>query len=395
MKPSKSTPLPRIRFLRLPLAILTGLAVLQCKPQAPTKEAETVDGTILAVQPSTLETGSRLSLSIVGKGTHFADSIWLRKGEMSIPGHKEAGSETSMVAAFIIPLDAPTGPWDLVMAEAGQRKTLVKSKAVTLLPTTVWIDQVSPGSIDLPGLVTLRITGHNTGFPELPEAGWLRAGEDSVPASGFYMGNPGTVVAQFSLPMKTSQTQWNLYLQLRYRTISKENALDYHPRQASISSVAPDSAERMSTISVVLTGVATRFTSGTNTLWLERGSDTIRALSSHPYNDSLLGAVFHIPADAAVGAWNLKLYQPWYLLSHPSFRITEVGAPRITALEPTSGARGANLEVSLSGERVTFYQGTATSVEFWLRKGTDSLFGGSGNYRFVTGGRADRISWRI
>ncbi len=141
----------------------------------------------------------------------------------------------------------------------------------------------------------------------------------------------------------------------------------------TLINITPGYAEQGEALTVLITGQYTDFCvyQGSETVnnvkevYLEQGSALIDAGSFSFKGKTSLSAVFTIPADAAVGVYDVTVVEivnsATTSLSN-GFTIQDPNAPKIVDVSPKAGEQGEPLMVSITGRNTNFciYQGSET-----------------------------------
>jgi len=155
-----------------------------------------------------------------------------------------------------------------------------------------------------------------------------------------------------------------------YFTISK----------ARLLSTSPTSAKQGETLPITIGGNSTHFDQATQTrVFLSQGSNTIiYAQSASATNSTYLNTTFKIPSSATTGRYDVNVHNEidGEMALKAYFTINNnPNAPRLVLINPDEGNLGKTLNVSISGTKTEFTQGTATYVYF--TQGTQTILPGT------------------
>ncbi|MFH1321413.1 MAG: T9SS type A sorting domain-containing protein [Bacteroidota bacterium] len=269
---------------------------------------------LVAVSPTSANSGQSLTVSITGSGTNFTQgsgtfSVWLN--QTGFPNIYASSftviTNTLIDANFSIPVNASTG-WRNVNVNDDLDGTVAMTNGFFIQGSE--ITTVDPDTAQRGQSLSVSITGLNTNF--LQGSGtfsvWLDLSGIDIYASSFNVISNTSLDANFSLPTNAATGFWDVKVSDDWDgTITKLNGFYIQPPQ--IVSVDPNvSARNVSSLSVAITGQYTKFTQGSGTfnVWL-LNSTSIYASSFNPVNDTLINANFTIPAAATLGYWDVKV----------------------------------------------------------------------------------------
>lgn len=152
---------------------------------------------------------------------------------------------------------------------------------------------------------------------------------------------------------------------------------------ASLVSVSPNAGNKGQTLVLNITGANTSFTqSSSTTVSLFASGTPIMASSVSALSNTRLSCTLNIPSGAASGLYSLVVNtsNDGTLFKAQAFTVNGSGGntPALTAISPSTGARGRTLDVTISGTNTQFSQASVTVALF----GSGSPI--TANYAFAT-----------
>lgn len=185
--------------------------------------------------------------------------------------------------------------------------------------------------------------------------------------------------ADLDIPTSAPLGKYNVHV---YNNIDGSMVLpnSFTVRRARLLSTNPTSAKQGAVLPVTIAGNATHFHQATKTqVYLSQGTNTIiYALTHSATNGSYLNTSFKIPSSAPTGRYDvhvvneidgaMSLKQYFSVIDNPN-------AARIVLVNPDEGSLGKTLNVSISGTKTEFAQGTSTFVYF--TQGTQTVLQGA------------------
>ena len=138
-----------------------------------------------------------------------------------------------------------------------------------------------------------------------------------------------------------------------------------------LTGVSPNHAKVGTSLTVSLSGQSVFFSTGTTTVWLSQGTNTILDASNVSYkNSDSLSADFSISSGAQTGIYDVNVYNSSSGTTAriaKGFSITATSNPSLTTISPSSAKQSQSLSVSISGQNTNFTSGTCT---VWFSQGT-------------------------
>ena len=332
---------------------------------------------LISALPDNAEQGDNLTVTITGRNTNFAQgsgttNVWFSQGDSTLNSTSfTIISNLLLNADFNIPVDAPTGFWDVNVLDEIDG-TMTYEGGFRVNPPSPIITFVNPDSAVQGTSLTVSITGQNTNFTSggLNANLWFTQGSETINATVVSASNDTLLDADFDIPGLAPAGKWNVSVSDNDDGIIYLNdGFTILPTSLpTLISVVPDNSVQGDSLTVSITGRNTNFTSGglNASLSFTQGSETINinAVIVSASNDTLLDADFNIPIDASIGLWNVSVLDndDGILYLNDGFRVNPPPPPPsiITSVEPDSAYQGENLTITITGQNTKFTTGSGT-----------------------------------
>jgi hypothetical protein len=193
-------------------------------------------------------------------------------------------------------------------------------------------------TVNAAGSFTVTATG--TPAPSITETGALPAGVSFNTATQVLSGTPAAGTAKtYTITFTASNGVGTNSVQSFTLTVA-------NPPAPTLSSVAPNSGQRATSVPVMLTG--TNFTATGTTLGVSGTGVTASGVTV--VNSTTITATFTISASAAVTARNVSVSNAGGASNTQTFTVL---GPVLSAVAPNSGVRGTSVPVTLTGTGLT------------------------------------------
>jgi PKD repeat protein len=321
---------------------------------------------ISSVTPSTGVIGTVIPFTITG--SNFQDggrTIVLFRDEFfgaEMPGTLTSVSSTKITGTVVYPNGFPTGTYDIdVITSDGGTTTKTGVFVLNSLPTPI-ITSISPPSGVQSSLVNFTITGNNfesdgnTLVFIYNPVYMIQLPADMINVTGT------TIRGSFVIPPGFPSGLWDVQvLTLSGGTATKAGAFTITTQQnPSITSITPVTGTKNSTVGFTIKGTSFP-TLATPLVRLNNYADgtSVYAVVS-TYNGTVITGYFLIPYNATPGMYRLDMAAiPASSGSKANaFTITNVSAPQVTAITPTTAYRNRTFIITVTGSN--FQQGNAT-----------------------------------
>ncbi len=264
-------------------------------------------------------------------------------------------------------------------------KTIINSSLLLVIffaiPTTLFaqsLTSIAPNNAIQGESLGVGISGLNTHFDEADTMSiWFSQGSSTIDAFGYYPVNDTFMTAWLDIPSGAiGLHDLNVYNNID-GTMTLYNSFtinSFNPPE--LIAISTNSAQQSQFLRVLISGQDTHFNfqQGSNTfIWFSQGSPVaIYASKSYAISDILLVADFDIPEDATTGLRDLNVDTviDGLLTLNDSFTIAPYN-PMLTSVTPGGAYRGQKLSVRISGQNISFGQGSGTIA--WLSQGNSLI----------------------
>jgi hypothetical protein len=228
------------------------------------------------------------------------------------------------------------------------------------------ITSFSPSSGNAGEIINVSITGQSTNFQQGTDVIKLTNGSTVISPLQSTFVNATLIQSVFAFNKDNPTGNYDLTIQKNGSyTLSLNSCFDLSADLtiASITSIAPITADQTDTITLTINGLNTNFgTSGISTsVWLKQGTQQIYGTNIVALNSVTLQAQFIFTYAHPTGIYDIYFYNAL------DGTVTDAGAftlnagpavPVIVSITPTSGTQGQLLSISITGQNTNFQQGT-------------------------------------
>ena len=166
-----------------------------------------------------------------------------------------------------------------------------------------------------------------------------------VTVSGLTVVNDTTVTATFTITAGAALTARNVTVVTPGGTT---NAVTFTVIAPSLTSIAPTSGVRGTSVPVTLTGIGLTGATAVNVSGAGVTASTLIVV-----NDTTITATFTISATAALTARNVTVTTPGGATNAVTFTVAAPPVPTLTSITPNTGGRGTAVPVTLTGTNLT------------------------------------------
>lgn len=290
---------------------------------------------INSVSPNNALRGQQLSVTMTGQNVQFRSfpndtnafaTVRLRKGSLSLePVSATATSNTTLVANFTIPPDAPLGAWDVSVDQSGSLETVTLANGFTITAPpadSASLAFISPTVATQGQTLPIIIGGRNTHFTAQDSGGtaprvYLAKVTLRIEVTGISVANDTLLSGTLNVPEQARIGAWHVFVDQRAGFGDVElydgfaiNSL-VTANTTAITSVGNTAATQGASITVPITGQNTAFqTNPALRVWISKGNLVVNASSFVTASLTSMNATFTVPANAPAGVWNVSVEQP-------------------------------------------------------------------------------------
>lgn len=228
------------------------------------------------------------------------------------------------------------------------------------------IQSFTPSSGNAGEIINVSITGQSTNFQQGTDVIKLTNGSTVISPLQSTFVNATLIQSVFAFNKDNPTGNYDLTIQKNGSyTLSLNSCfnLSADATIASITSIAPTTADQTDTITLTINGLNTNFgTSGISTsVWLKQGTQQIYGTNIIAINSATIQAQFIFTYAHPTGTYDIYFYNAL------DGTVTDAGAfilnagpavPVIVSITPTSGTQGQLLSISITGQNTNFQQGT-------------------------------------
>jgi hypothetical protein len=292
---------------------------------------------LTSISPSSGAQGTSVNVTITGTGLTLASAVNVSGAGITVSNFV-AASDTTVTATFTI---APTATLSArnvtVTTPAGVSNAVTFTVVAPAAPT---LTSITPNS-ELRGTsVNVTLTGTNF------VTGATVVATPAVPGftiSSVAVVNATTITATFSSTTATAIGNVNIDV---VTAGGASNTLPFTITGPVLTSIAPNSGNRGSSVAVTLTGSGLTGTTAVNV----SGGGVVSAVTV--VTDTSVTATFTFAAGAAGGARNVTVTSPAGTSNAVTFTVN-VPAGALQSISPNAGARGTSVPVTLKGTGLT------------------------------------------
>jgi hypothetical protein len=243
-------------------------------------------------------------------------------------------STTSITANFAVAANAPPGPQNVSVTTPGGTSSPVTFTVDALAPT---LASISPPNS--PQSTTVNVTLTGTNFTSGASINFSGAG---VTISNTAVVNSATITATFTIAANAATgTQ---YVSVTTGSGTSGNVtFIVNPPLPTLTGISPNSGAAGAAVSVTLTG--TGFVAGQTSVG--SSAQGILVTNVTVLSSTQLTAVFNIAGYVATSSSQITVVAPTGTSGAQTFTIYHV--PMLSSVSPSSGSRGTNVDVTLSG----------------------------------------------
>ena len=296
--------------------------------------------TLSSIAPSTGGRGTTVPVTLTGTNLTGATAITVSGNGVSVSGISVVNS-TTVTANFAISGSASLSPRSVTITTANGTSNAVTFTVV--VPPVPALTSISPNTGVRNTVVPVTLTGTNlTGTTAVNVSG------PGVSVAGIHVVNDTSVTVNLTVSAGASPTARNVSVTTPGGT---SNTVTFTVQGSTLASIAPTSGTRGTTVAVTLTG--TNFpTTGTTTVSVAGGGG-INVNSVTVVNSTTITAHFVIAAGASIGNRNVSVNTPIGTTNAVVFAVVSPPAPTLASIAPSTGARGTNVLVTLTGTNLT------------------------------------------
>lgn len=221
------------------------------------------------------------------------------------------------------------------------------------------ISAISPSSaIQGDTLTGVHISGNNFRSPNSNVTAQVKNGSSTI--TGTVTGVTSTqITCNFTIPSGATVGAWDVYVKHNddLKDATKAGAFTVNQKTnppPTLSEFIPDSAYQGDTLDdAYITGTNFRGPASNITVQLQKGSSTIVGTGVQVWSSTDITADFNIPADAAIGSWDLYLKHNDDLRDATKTGVLTVGyrPPMLMDISPAHSNQGESLTgVAITGE---------------------------------------------
>jgi hypothetical protein len=257
------------------------------------------------------------------------NSVWLTQGKNRISASGNAVvNDTAVYSKFYIPYTA-SGLYNLFVKDISG-DTLTLANAVNIIPVSPFIDSIYPKTAFQKQTLGVFISGKYSSFKSGAAAVWLTKGTSTISPTGLSLYTDSLLNATFKIPPKALTGYWDVHVKdTKDDTLTRVNGFYINPAPtAAVINVNPDSGMQGFYVVVKIAGTNTWFKSGSLSVSLDNGTNTINSTSFSALDDSMITAGFNIPLNAMIGYYNVNVTDllDGKLVKTNGFRVTHNSA---------------------------------------------------------------------
>jgi Bacterial Ig domain len=286
-----------------------------------------------SINPATGRQGTAVAVTLAGTGLSDASSINVSGNGVTVSGITVVNDGT-ITATFTISANATANARTVSVTTPGGT-----SNTVTFTVTRLVLSSISPNA-GLRG-TSVPVTLSGTG---LTGATSLNVSGTGINVTAFTAVNDTTVTATFGIASTATTGARTVSVNVPGATTNTVNFTVTVP--ATLTSITPASAARGSLFQVTLKGSGLTGATGLNGV----GSG-VTVIFFNVTNDTTATAFFIVAGNATPSTRNVSVTTP----SGPTNTVpfTVLAPPSLSSISPTSGARGASVNVTLTGAALT------------------------------------------
>lgn len=326
---------------------------------------------ITGISPNSGQQGQVLTVSISGQSTVFQQGTntvkLFKNGTTIFATSTTVTSPTSISATFSFSAAHPAGVYDVIVANYTPTSSLTLSAGFTLYAagSSPSIQSISPNTAAQGQTLQVSITGQNTTFQQGTNLVKLyRNGTAIITIAGTSV-NDSLLQATFAFntshppgvyDVVVSNNNTGLVLTLASGfTLTGVNG-------PSLLAMSPTTAVQGDTVTALITGSNTHFSTVSDSVWLTNGPAGINPLLINVINDTALTAKFAFSGTSLLGYYSAHVSNATDGVLLKSAALLLTGGPQsatlLKSVSPGSAVQGQTLSVSITGQNTVFQQGT-------------------------------------
>ena len=286
-----------------------------------------------SIKPASGRQGTAVAITIAGTGLSDASSINVSGGGITVSGITVVNDGT-ITATFTMTANATANARTVSVTTPGGT-----SNTVTFTVTRLVLSSISPNSGLRGNNVPVTLSGSGlTGATSLNLSG------TGITVTAFTAVNDTTVTATFGIAASATIGTRTVSVNVPGATTNTVNFTVTVP--AKLTSITPASAARGSLFQVTLKGSGLTGATG-----LSGVGGGVTVLLFNVTNDTTATAIFFVAPNATPSTRNVSVTTPSGPTNTVAF--TVLAPPSLSGISPTSGVRGTNVNVTLTGAGLT------------------------------------------
>jgi hypothetical protein len=297
--------------------------------------------TLSSIAPNTGGRGATVPVTLTGTNLTGATAITVSGPGGVVVSGISVVNPTTVTANFAISSSANVSARNVTITTANGTSNPVTFTVV--VPPVPALTSIAPNTGVRNTVVPVTLTGTNlTGTTTVSVSG------SGVGVAGIHVVNDTSVTVNFTVSAGASLTARTVSVTTAGGT---SNTVTFTVQGATLASIAPTSGTRGTTVPVTLTG--TNFpTTGTTTVSVTGGGG-INVNSVTVVNSTMITANFVIASGASIGNRSVNVNTPIGTTNTVVFAVVSPPAPTLASIAPSTGARGTNVLVTLTGTNLT------------------------------------------
>lgn len=328
---------------------------------------------ITSISPNSGEQGQVITVSISGQNTVFqqgTNTVKLYKSGTTIfATSTTVTSPTSISATFSFNAGHPTGVYDVIVANYTPTTSLTLSSCFTLYASgnSPYILGISPNTAMQGQTLSVSITGQNTAFQQGTNFVKLYQNGTAILIVSGSATNDTLIHATFAFTTSHPPGVYDLVVTNSYSGSTLTLASGFTLTSSNgplLLAMSPTTAIQGDTVTALITGRNTHFSTAPDSAWLTNGPVTINPLLINVINDTALTAKFGFSSTSLLGYYSAHVSNATDGIMLKSATLLLTGGPQsatlLKSVNPGSAVQGQTLSVSITGQNTVFQQGTNT-----------------------------------
>jgi len=301
---------------------------------------------LVSIDPTSGVAGTTVPFTIAGaEFVAGSTSVTLtRPGSATITATGAAAVSTGEITgSFVLPETATLGPWHVNVTNSGRRASFPDGFAI--LPATLTVTSIVPTNATRGETVAVAVTG--SGFADGATL-HLQKGSATIYATGVAVASPTGLAGTLAIPATAATGTWNVVVtNPGGQKGTLLNGFTVNPGLA-VTSISPNSGVRGTSLSVTVAG--TGFEPGATVHLFRAGEPEIWVGSVTVASPTKITGSLAIPADAALGTWDVVVTNPGGRSASKLAAFTvKDPAVTVTSITPNSGLRNTTVPVVVGG----------------------------------------------